>query len=263
MVTHQGTQTIRRAVSVLKAFTEEQPEWRLADLAKSLRLNKTTAYRALVALEAEGLVARVPGRESYRLGPELIVMGSRALRTSDLRTAGRGALEGLAREVEETATLEVPVDGAVLILDEVQGPGMMGTSVDTGTRWPMHATSTGKALLAAMEAWQAREAVEAWRIPEVLPRLTPRTLTTEAELRAELAEIQERGYAVAFEELQLGYVAVGAAVRNHEGRPIAAIGVGGPTSRLTADRIPELGAAVRKTAERVSRSVGATPANPR
>lgn len=250
---HRGTQSIRRALSVLKLFTDDRPEWKLADLAESVGLHRTTTYRALCALEDEGLVVRVPGRDAYRLGPEVIVLGTRALRTNDVRTVSHPELEILARLAAETVTLEVAIGGDVLILDEVKGPGMMGTRVDIGTRWPIHATSTGKVLLAA---WEEAEGGR-WDVPRVLPALTPHTLTTQADLRAELARVRERGYSIASEELQLGYVAVGAVVRNHEAMPVAAVGVGGPTSRVTSDRIPELGRLVRETADRISRLLGA------
>jgi IclR family transcriptional regulator, acetate operon repressor len=253
---HRGTQSIRRALGVLKLFTDERPEWKLAELAEAVGLHRTTAYRALVALEDEGLVVRVPGRDAYRLGPEIIVLGTRALRTNDVRTVSHPELEILARLAAETVTLEVAVGSDVLILDEVKGPGMMGTRVDIGTRWPIHATSTGKVLLAA---WEAAEGGR-WDVPRVLPALTPHTLTTQAALREDLERVRERGYAVSAEELQLGYVAVGAVVRNHEAMPVAAVGVGGPTSRLTEERIPELGALVKEAAGRVSRLLGA-PAN--
>ena len=253
MKTQRGTQSIRRALGVLKLFTDTRPEWKLADVAEAVGLHRTTTYRALCALEDEGLVARVPGRDAYRLGPEMIVLGTRALRTNDVRTISHPELEILARLARETVTLEVAVGSDVLILDEVKGPGMMGTRVDIGTRWPSHATSTGKVLLAA---WEAAEGGR-WDLPRVLPALTPHTLTTQADLRAELEQVRERGYAVASEELQLGYIAVGAVVRNHEAMPVAAVGVGGPTSRITADRIPELGRLVKETADRISRLLGA------
>jgi DNA-binding IclR family transcriptional regulator len=253
MRTHHGTQSIRRALSVLKLFTDERPEWKLADLAAAVGLHRTTAYRALCALEDEGLVVRMPGRDAYRLGPEVIVLGTRALRTNDVRTVSHPELEILARLAAETVTLEVVVGSDVLILDVVKGPGMMGTRVDVGTRWPIHATSTGKVLLAA---WEAAEGGR-WDVPRVLPALTPHTLTTQSELRAELERVRTQGYAVALEELQLGYVAVGAVVRNHEAMPVAAVGVGGPTSRLTPDKIPELGGMVKESADRISRLLGA------
>jgi IclR family transcriptional regulator, acetate operon repressor len=259
---YPGTQAIRRAVSLLKAFTDDRPERTLADLATSVGLNKTTAYRALAALEGEGLVQRSGEGDLYRLGPEMIVLGARAVRSSDLRAMTRGVLETLAREAGETVTLEVLVEGEVMILDEAKGPGFVGMHAEVGMRWPLHATSTGKALLAALLEIDGEAGLASAGLKKTLPMYTPRTLVVHAQLRADLQRAIERGFAVAYEELQPGYAAVGAAVRNHERRPVGAISIGGPTSRLTRRRVPELGALVRRHADGISALLGAPAAVP-
>jgi DNA-binding IclR family transcriptional regulator len=79
-----GTQAVARAVSLLKLFSDARPEWRLTDLARAAHLHKATAHRLLATLEREGMVVRDAG-ERYRLGPEAIALGARAVRASDLR----------------------------------------------------------------------------------------------------------------------------------------------------------------------------------
>jgi len=241
----------------LKSFTSESPEWSLADLSETVGINKTTVYRMLTALEAEGLVQRTPNRDGYALGPALIMLGAVALETNDLRTVSEPELRALAEETGETAALEIPVGGEVLILAEAIGPGMVKMQAEVGTRWPMHATSTGKALLAAVAESLGESAFEELGLPDSLPELTPRTLTTRDQLKDDLARIQKRGYATAFEEMQAGYAAVSAVVRDQKGEAVAAIGIGGPTSRVTEERFPELGELVRARAIRVSRKLGA------
>jgi IclR family transcriptional regulator, acetate operon repressor len=254
---YAGTKSIHRAARLLGAFSDARPELSLAELARVAGANKATAYRALVALESEGLVQRT-AETRYRLGPTLITLGHLATRTSDLRTLGRPELETLAIETGETATLEIAVEGAVMILDEVQATGLVGVRAAIGTRWPLHATSTGKALLAAAAtAAEGGVATAGLEMPATLPALTSHTLTTSETLRAAFDRIRADGYAVAFEELQRGYVAVGAAIADHEGRPVAAIGVGGPPDRLPHERLPALGATVRAAAARLSAKLGA------
>jgi len=114
---YSGTQAVRRAIALLKAFSDGAPERGLADLAAAARLHKTTAFRLLSALASEGLVVRVPGSQTYRLGPEAIALGGRALRANDLRSVARPALAALAARSGETATLETLVEGDVLIVD--------------------------------------------------------------------------------------------------------------------------------------------------
>ncbi len=246
-----GTQAVTRAVGLLKAFSDARPAWRLSDLAKNARLHKATAHRLLAALEREGMVTRDPSGELYRLGPEAIALGARAARASDLRALARPSLLALSAATGETATLDVPVEGDMLILDEVPGAALVGASPEIGTRWPAHATSTGRAVLAMLGEAEQRALVRGR-----LSRHTDRTITSPAALARELVRVRRRGYAVAAEELERGYVAVGAAVRDQHGRPIAALCVGGPALRFAAARIPELGARVRDAADRVSAQLG-------
>jgi IclR family acetate operon transcriptional repressor len=247
----RGTQSVARAVTLLKAFSDARPGWRLTDLARAAHLHKATAHRLLAALEREGMITRDPASEHYRLGPEAIALGARAARASDLRAIVVPELEGLAATSGETATLEVPVSGAMLILHEVSGRALLGAVPEVGTRWPVHATSTGKALLALLDESQRRSLMG----PR-LSRHTPRTIVSSTALGSDLARVRRRGWAVAAEELERGYVAVGAAVQDSDGRPVAAISLGGPRVRFTSSRIPLLGRQVHSAAKRISAALG-------
>jgi DNA-binding IclR family transcriptional regulator len=248
---YPGTQTVVRAVALLKSFTDSRPEWGLSDLARAVGLNKTTTYRLLTALEAEGMVMRSAQTDGYRLGPAAIALGGLALRSNDLRAAAHADLQALARATGETATLEVLSDDEVLILDEVMGTHVLGNVQSLGTRWPAHATSTGKVLLAHLPPAEREAALAAG-----LPRFTASTLTRAAALRRELAQARRQGFALAREELEVGFVAVGAPVRNYAGQVVAAISVGGPSLRLAGRRLDDLSAQVRAAADRISRRLG-------
>ena len=248
---YPGTQAVLRAVRLLKALGPAQAELTLADLVRAVGLNKTTTYRLLTALESEGLVQRGSGGEGYRLGPELLALGSRALGASDLRHAGRGELFALAQASRETSSLEVLVGAHALILDEAMGSHLMGTTPSVGTRWPAHATATGKVLLAEL----LDEEVSVL-LGETLQPLTARTLTDPAALRRELQRVRERGYATNVEELEAGYMAVAVPVRAQGGRVVAALGIGGPRLRLGPERLPELAKLLAPAAVRISERLG-------
>ncbi len=248
---YPGTQAVLRALTLLKAFTDEQPELSLAELAKGADLNKTTTYRLLTALESEGMVARNDDADTYRLGPEAIVLGGRAMRANNLRAVCRPELEALARQTREAATVEMMLEGEVLTLDEVSGGYLVGAAQSVGTHWPLYATSTGKVMLAHLP-----EAELDGLLQFPLVAFTANTITTAETLRRELEQIRERGYAIANEELEVGYVAIGAPVHNHNGQVVAAISVGGPRARLTQDKILEIAELVKQAASRVSASLG-------
>ncbi len=243
----EGTQAVIRAVGLLKAFSRERPERALAELSDDLGLSKTTAHRLLTALESEGLVARNPVTKSYRLGPTALVLGSLALISNDLRAIVEPELRGLAERTGETATLEVPLEGNMLIVAEVMGSHLVTVTAELGTRWPTHATSTGKSFLAALPEDERRRLLK-----PPLRRFTPSTIVDVAALEAELERVCELGYATAIEEIEVGASAVGTVLRDSHGTPVAAISLGGPTSRLTARRVKTLARELMTVAARLA-----------
>ena len=240
----QGAQAALRALRLLKLFTPENPELQLAEVSDRAGLNKTTTHRLLQALHSESMLDRNPGNGAYRLGPALMALGVQALSSNDLRLRARPLLNRLAEETGETATLEVPIDNMMLILDEVTGRHFVGAGGNVGTRWPIHATSTGKVLIAFDEPGTDR-------IGEKLMPLTSRTITQHDRLEEQLAEIRRRGFAESVDELEDGFSGVAAVVRGGMGRAIGALSICGPTQRLSAARRASLGATLRSVAERL------------
>ncbi len=243
----RGTQAVIRAIRLLKAFSPARPELTLAELCAEIGLSKTTTHRLLSALLSEGLVVRRGARNSYQLGPEVIALGSQALLTSDLRKQARPTLEALAVETGETATLEVRAGDQMLVLDGVDGRHLISAHLDIGTRWPIHATSTGKCVLAHLP-----EALREVLLRSPLQRFTENTVTSPERLRSELGEIRSAGFSVAYEELEVGYVGVAAEVRGPLGEVEGAICIGGPASRLTRRQVQVLGPSLRSAADRIS-----------
>lgn len=248
---YAGTQAVLRALYLLKTFNDEKPLWSLAELSKELKLNKTTVYRLLTALESEGLIRRNLNAETYSLGPEMVTLGARAMRSYTLREACRGELKVLAETSHETATLEILSGRDILILDEIRGSHLLGSVPSVGTRWPAFATSTGKAILANLPDEQVSVILKG-----SLPQYTPKTITDPVRLRKDFADTKRRGYAVADEALELGFRAVGAALFQHDGEVAGAISLGGPVVRFNADRISEFGKLISGVAKRISLRLG-------
>jgi len=132
----------------------------------------------------------------------------------------------------------------MLILDEVTGSHFVGAAGNVGTRWPIHATSTGKVLLAFDEQYVGV-------IDDTLEALTKRTITDRTVLEAELAEIRRRGYAETVDELEHGFSGVGAVVRGSMGDVLGALSICGPTQRLSEPRRSQLGMILMDAAERL------------
>ncbi|HVQ30003.1 MAG TPA: IclR family transcriptional regulator C-terminal domain-containing protein, partial [Vicinamibacteria bacterium] len=153
-----------------------------------------------------------------------------------------------------TASLEVRVGAHALILDEAMGSHLIGTTPSVGTRWPLHATATGKILLAELGDDELTAL-----LGNALPALTPRTITDPAVLRRELGRIRERGFATNVEELEPGYTAVAVAVRAQGGTVVAALSIGGPRLRLSPERLVEVAKLLPAPAARISERLGFRP----
>ena len=245
----QGTQAVVRALRLLRSFTPQEPRLTLGQLSSAQGLKKTTAHRLLLALESEGLVARDPGCSTYRLGPEVIALGSQALLTSDLCAHVRPTLKRIAAETGESTSLEVLVGDHMLIIDGVKGRHLVSASLEIGTRWPAHATSTGKCVLAHLP-----EARREYLLSLPMSRVTEHTVTDPDVLRMELETIRDSGFAVADQALEQDFVAIGAEFRGPLGEVQGAISIGGPASRFSPSRIRSLGDHLRSEADGLSQS---------
>ena len=230
----KGAQAALRAIRLLKLFTAEAPERQLAEISSLSSLNKTTTHRLLQALLSEDLLDRNPVSGAYRLGPGVMALGVQALSSNDLRLRARPLLKQLAEETGETATLEVPIDDTMLILDEVTSKHFLGAAGNVGTRWPIHATSTGKALIAFEQSGPDRLGPE-------LTCLTSKTITQFDKLEKELGDIRRRGFAEVVDELEDGLSGVAAVVRGGMGEVLGALSICGPSQRMSESRRAQLG----------------------
>lgn len=244
-----GTQSVLRAVSLLKVLSEHGEE-DLATLTHEVGLARTTTHRLLAALESEDLVTRAPSGV-YRLGPGLIQLAMHAGRSDQLRTLAHSHLQSLAADSGETATLHVLSNGSVLVVDQVFGRQLVGASHEVGISAPLYATSTGKALLAALKPAERAELLRGR-----FSRLTPKTVTSKRRLDEHLKLARKRGYATAVDELEVGFTAAGAAILDADGHPLASISIGGPSARLNGKALSRAGAAVRDAAALLSAMLG-------
>jgi len=253
-----GTQSIIRALSVLKMFDDANPTWDLNELTEASQLNKTTLFRILGALEYEGLLEKTDdGR--YCLGSEIIALGGRAARVNNLRTVSHPVLKHLTAISGETTTLEVmrtesDQSWSMLVIDEVLGKHIVGITQYIGSRLPIHATSTGKAVLAFVDDDHRDDILSAQ-----FAAFTDETRINAASLTRDLEQVATQGYSLAYGELELGLVAIGAPIfdANHQVR--AAISLTGASVRIKRDDVPELAALVCEHAADISHKLGYRP----
>jgi len=245
-------QVLDRAVSILNALAGRQEDLSLAELCSALGLHKSTVHRLMMVLEGHRLVSKNPENGRYRLGIKLFELGSKAIAALDLRERSRPYLTRLLHETHETVHLCILDSGDVVYLEKVEPERSVRMASRVGRRHPAYCTAVGKAMMAELPEKELGALLD-----EVdLKPVTSRTITSPAAFRAELDLIRARGYAVDDEEIEEGVRCVGAAVRDHSGRAIAAVSVSGPSFRMTEAQIPVVAESVGRAAIELSFELG-------
>lgn len=250
-----GSQAVIRALRLLKLFNGERTILTTNDAVALTGLNRTTAFRLLNTLEEEGFLERDTGG-GYRLGSVPIALGGYALRNNHLQQVARPLMEELVHMTGERATLEILSSDSLgrptmLVVDEVSSSHRLGVQHFFGNHLPLHATSTGKVMLAFLSA-DDRPTLP----PFPLERFTENTWVDEGVIQKGLEEIRAVGYGVAVEELEIGLVALAAPIFNSQQVVRAALCLTGPTVRLTSERISAFGVQLKQTAAQISKRIG-------
>lgn len=224
----------------------------VAELADATGITRPAAYRILNTLRRRGYVMTQADPSRYALGPAMYAYGVAIDRGGGLRALAAPVLRSLSAEFGETVNLGVPRGASVLYVDIVESEHRLRTSVGVGDVDPMRSTALGKAMLAALPDAEARDLLAAEE-----PRArTPQTKLDVDELLADLAAVRSRGFALDDEENVAGSRCVAAAVPDGRGRPLAAVSVSAPVSRMPLTDAERIGARVGEVAERLGAELG-------
>ena len=207
-------------------------------VAEALDLPKSSAYNHLETLEQEEYVVK-EGSEYY-VGLRFLDLGRHARQRDDLYETARPELEAVAEETGELVNLLVEEHGQGVYLCRERGDRAVNVAASTGNRVYLHSTALGKAVLAYTPEQRVDEIIS----KHGMPAETDRTTTDPAELKAQFPEIRERGVAFDREERIDGLCCAAVPILDDDDRPIAAISVSGPRSRMEGERLesetPEL-----------------------
>ncbi len=244
-------QVLERVFEMLDALAAHQAEPGLQELSQWVGLHRSTAHRLLTVLEGHRFVERTAAGK-YRLGSRLLELGTTVAGRLDVPGVARPFLERLVRETGETAHMGVLRQGEVVSITNVSSLRTLSAPSTVGRRSPVHSSSLGKCLLSGLSRPEVLQLVQSCG----LKRFTPNTITTAKGLMAELQRVRECGYAIDDEEYEEGLRCIGAPVRDHTARIIAAISVAGPATRLSDRHMPSLAASVIRAAVELSAALG-------
>lgn len=238
---HGANSVLGKARLILESFQHDDVELSLSELSRRTGISKASVHRLAQELVDWGMLER-SGFE-YRLGMRAFELGSRVPRFRVLRDAARPFMERLHFATKEAVHLAV-LDGLeVLYLEKVAAAQAAKPSRIAG-RMPLHATSTGKVLLAfsppsVLEEVASRE----------LKRLTPHTTVAPGLLVEQIRRIRANGWGVEQEEIAAGWCSVAVPLFTGNRLLLGALSIAAPTYR--AD-VTKLATALTEVSRRVS-----------
>lgn len=242
---------VLRALDVLTLVAESDQELRLTQVAAAMALPKSSALRYLRTLSSAGFLHHDPASDRYGMGTRLWELGQRARGRRSIRQLATPVMRDLRDLFDETVNLAV-LDGFEIVYIELfesrRGLRMQTT---LGAREPVYSTALGKAILAFLP-----EAEVAAHLRDRLEPRTGHTLTRLADLRRDLEKTRERGYAIDESENDEGVVCFGAPILEASGRPLAALSVSVPESRLSDQLRTDVCAEITKRARELSQHLG-------
>lgn len=248
-----AVQSVGRAVRLLDSLADADAPLTVAELAARLRLARPTVHRLVATLVDEGVLERKGA--GYVLSPAVVRWAGAYLSRDAVVSAAEPFLRGLRDATGETAYLFVRRGYERVCVAKSDSPHSLRRFIEVGMSLPLHAGSAGKVLL----AWLPEDDVKAL-FARGLPALTSRTLVDPAALSAELARVRKEGVAVSLAEREEGLASISAPVFGRDDRVLAAIGISGPLSRFSPERVGEWCQAVRQAALELGERVGARPA---
>jgi DNA-binding IclR family transcriptional regulator len=244
--------SVDNALRLLMLF-REQSRVRLSDASEHLGVAHSTAHRLLAMLAYHGFVRQERDSRAYVAGPALVEIGLAAVRQMDIRLHARPVLEKLAGDLAETVHLAVLEGATVRYLDAVESSRALRVAARTGSALPANCTASGKAMLAELAD---TEVAALFPDADHLPGLTDRSLTRLDDLTGELRRVRERGFARNSEESEDGVASVAVAVLGPLDKPVAALVVSAPITRLDAQRARKIAFELRSAADRLANLIG-------
>ncbi len=243
--------SVTTSARLLKAFSEHQVEIGISDLARRLGVAKSTVHRLAVTLVAEGMLERNPDTGKYRLGIALFRLGSLVRQRMSVSSEARPLLRELREKVNETVHLAVLDGDEIMYVYNLESTQAIRMRSDVGVRKPAYCTAEGQAIL----AFQPPDVIERITRAGLVAR-TPQTITDPQALRKALELVRQRGCAIEDEESEVGMRCIAAPIRNDAGEVVAAMGVGGPVSRLSKKALASFVPHVIETAAAISARLG-------
>ena len=235
-------QSLGRGLRILDILGQSQYGASITELARTLHVDKGTASRLVSTLVGYGYAEKDEFSRRYHLGSQVVRLSRSVITRLPLHEAAKSLLRDMMERTGECAHLAVLSQGKALYIDQVESPATLRVNAQVGTMNPLHCTALGKTLLAFCGA----------DFPTNLERYTTQTITDPKKLLSQLERIKSQGYALDDQEFDLGVRCISAPVFDFRGKGVGSIGISGPATRVTTERVPALVKIVKEIAKELS-----------
>ncbi|MBX6329958.1 MAG: helix-turn-helix domain-containing protein [Pseudolabrys sp.] len=229
---------LARGLSVLECFDPEHGAMTLSEVAARVGLTRGSTRRLLLTLQHLGFLGS-DGRRFF-LRPRVLKLGYGFLSVLPVWSAAQPTIAEVARHTNESCSVAILDGFEIVYVARQPAKRILHDYIPVGTRYPAHATSMGKVLLAGL----TEDELAPLFAKAPLPQLTPKTITDVEALKREIARTRDAGYAINDEEIEVGLRSIAVPIRDHSGATCAAINVSAPAARVSIDQLlawlPEL-----------------------
>jgi IclR family KDG regulon transcriptional repressor len=246
-------QSVDRSLDILEAFNYNAEELGVTELSHKLSLHKNNVFRLLATLETRGYIEQDKKTGNYRLGIKIFEVANVFLHHLGIRRQARPILEELVSKCNETAYLAVTEGTDVVYVLMQETTHTVRVIPRLGHRLPAYCTASGKIQL----AFESQDRLRALLKDHPMRGLTPKTITDLDRLLEHLGEVARQGFAVDNEELEEGVCCVAAPLRDYSHKVVAGVGLSGPISRFSPERVQdELVPLVKEAGTKISHRLG-------
>jgi DNA-binding IclR family transcriptional regulator len=235
-------QSLARGLTILDLLGQSPSGASVTEVADILGVDKGSASRLMSTLAKHGYSEKDPVTRRYTLGPQIIRLSGSLLTRNPLYASAKPFLKQLMERTGECAHLAILAQGKALYIDQVESPATLRVNVQVGQMAPLHCTALGKILLAYSGA----------ELPTSLEAFTPNTITEPEALQQHLEAVRRQGFALDNEEFDPCVCCIAVPVYDFPNTVVGAMGISGPATRLTAEKLPELIAVVLEIVKALS-----------
>ena len=239
-VSDAGVRSVTRVIDLLELFDTAHPTRTLKELVEGTSLPKTTVVRLVATMCTRSVLSTRPDG-SYCLGPEMLRWVRLAGKTWAPPQDVVDIMRQLSVDTGETVNLYIRQGLTRIVVAQCESTATVRSVIPLGVPYPLWAGAAGKILLLSA--------------PDLIDDVaadSPHDTGFADRLREAVEAGRQRGYQMVHGERELGATGLSFPILNDRGTVVAALTLGGPTSRFTEDRIPKYIDYTRVAAEAIS-----------